>query len=72
MTKAKEPPMGAHITETGYPKDYQLRRRIEQLIVQLEKRRREGNAPLKRHTVELQAISDEIGKYRNVPLAREK
>ena len=52
--------MGAHFETTGYPKPYQLRRRIETLVAVLEKRRRDGQAPLKRHIDELRAISDQI------------
>jgi hypothetical protein len=60
--------MGAHITTTGYPKDYQLRRRLETLAEHLEKRRLDGHPPLKRHVVEIRAIRDEIIKYSDRPL----
>ena len=52
--------MGEHWESTGYPKVYQLSRRVETVAHELAERRSYDWAPLKRHVEELYAIAGEL------------
>jgi hypothetical protein len=52
MTKTKKQRMGAHWSDTGYSKLYQLYRRVEDIASSLEKRRQRGWIATKPHVEE--------------------